>query len=425
MRKTLGKKGRNLARPFLHAATLLFLLSATICPASPPNPGCPTSPTIASVSPSTWFAGKTYNNVVITGTGFTTADKATAACPATPVSIAAADGSAVPVSGVNVASATRIVVTVRPPANDPTETATVTVGTTPSTGTASAQIEALSAAITRTNQIVNGIVEVRLDAPAGSIGNLNLNLNGENGTYSQSFLSLPPGSKKIDFDLASVPPEIYDTADGIWDADLPAGSRVQSVDVASVTFAKEWIYLGLTRFSQYNTPYESQCSGGSQRMYVFDRSSCTYISTQMNSDFVIQTALNGTGMSVDYGLLKPIGATNARKLCKGKLPPEASTANTLVRVAAVTGSCNTAITANHSVATYPNPNDASANPLLVCHDSLNLDQADNTTVYTRVVADNCPACIGGNHIDSYTDNQACEAHGAIGDLGNFYTSTTR
>ncbi len=197
------------------------------------------------------------------------------------------------------------------------------------------------------------------------------------------------------------------------------------MNVPSVTFAKEWIYLGLTRFSQYNTPYESQCSGGTQQMYVFDRSSCTYISGQLNSDFVIQTALNGTGMSVNYGLLKPIGATNARKLCKGMLPQKANNANTFVRVTAVTGSCNTAITSNHSVATYPNPNDANADPLLACKDSLTLDQADNTTAYTLVVADKCPACIDGSHIDSYTDNQACEAHGAIGDLGKFYTSTTR
>jgi hypothetical protein len=251
MRKTLGKTGRNLARPFLHAATLLFLLSATICPASPPNPGCPTSPTIASVSPSTWiagdtytiaitgtgfipvsqsascagtgvyigvnagsvalsnvtvvsstsitatvspdasdpaepacvttdavnvwvvrsnrktmstakaasscagvtaqivncptpnivsvspstwFAGKTYVGVVIKGTGFITTDKATAACPTTPVSIAAADGSAVPVGQVTVENKTTIRVDgVAPPASDPTESATITAGTNPNT----------------------------------------------------------------------------------------------------------------------------------------------------------------------------------------------------------------------------------------------------------------------------------------------------
>jgi hypothetical protein len=125
------------------------------------------------------------------------------------------------------------------------------------------------------------------------------------------------------------------------------------------------------------------------------------------------------------------GSTNAGKLCKGKLPAEASSLNTFVKVSTVTGSCNTAITANHSVATFPNPNGKEgANPILICKDSLNLDQSDNTTAFMRGVADKCPGCSedfnGTNgHIDSYTDNQACDAHGAIRDLGNFYTSTTR
>jgi hypothetical protein len=289
-----------------------------------------------------------------------------------------------------------------------------------------AQIEALSGTITNTGDIEDGVLRVKLVAPSGTTGDLNLNLNGENDTYTQDFSSLSPGSQKHNFDLTSVPPDTYSTADGTWDADLPDGSGAQSVNVSSVTFEKEWIYLGLTRFSQYNTPYESQCSGTSQPMYVFDRSSCTYVSGQLNSKFVSQTLENGTGMSINYGLLKPIGATNAGRLCKGKLPPVASSKNTFVQVTTVTGSCNAAITADHSVATFPNPNGKEGgNPLLVCKDSLNLDQSDNTTAYTRVVADKCPACADGQHIDSYTDNQACDAHGAICDLGNFYTSTTR
>jgi len=97
--------------------------------------GCPT-PAIASVLPSTWFAGKSYDKVTITGTGFTTEGKATAACPVTPVTITAADGSAVPISAVTVENKTTITLTgVAPPAADRTETATVTAGTAPNTGT--------------------------------------------------------------------------------------------------------------------------------------------------------------------------------------------------------------------------------------------------------------------------------------------------
>ena len=383
-------------------------------------------PNITEIKPNTWFAGKTYGNVVIKGSGFTTSDKAIAACPVTAINITAADNSVVPVSTVNVDSKTKITLTgVAPPASDPTEAASVTAGTAPNTATATAQIEALSATVTDTGKIQDGTVKVKLVAPGGTAGDLTLNLYGENDTYTQDFTSLSPGSQKLDFDLTSVPPDTYSTADGTWNANLSDGSGAQSVNVPSVTLAKEWIYLGLTRFSQYNAPYESQCSGGSQPMYVFDRSSCTYASGQLNAKFISKTQLNGTGMSINYGLLKPIRITNAGKLCKGKLPPGASSLNTFVQVSTVTGSCNTAIAANHSVATFPNPNGKEETPLLLCKDSLNLDQADNTTAYTRVVADKCPACIDGNHIDSFTDNQACDAHGAIGDLGNFYTSTTR
>ncbi len=95
--------------------------------------GC--TPTIASISPSTWFAGKTYDNVVIKGTGFITTAKATAACPVTPVTATTPDGSTVTVSNVNVVDKTKITATIAPDASTTTEQATVTAGTVPNTGT--------------------------------------------------------------------------------------------------------------------------------------------------------------------------------------------------------------------------------------------------------------------------------------------------
>ena len=94
--------------------------------------GCP-APTITSIKPSTWFAGKEYDDVAIVGTNFVTKDKATTGCPETTVNITAADGSVVPVSAVKVDSQTKITFTIAPPTSDPTETATVTVGTTTNT----------------------------------------------------------------------------------------------------------------------------------------------------------------------------------------------------------------------------------------------------------------------------------------------------
>jgi len=95
------------------------------------------TPTITSVKPSTWFAGKSYDNVKIIGTNFTTtAESNKTGCPVTPVTITAADGSTVPLTGVTVDSKTKITLSgVAPPVNDPTETATVTAGTVPNAGT--------------------------------------------------------------------------------------------------------------------------------------------------------------------------------------------------------------------------------------------------------------------------------------------------
>jgi hypothetical protein len=90
------------------------------------------APTITDVKPRTWLAGKTYDNVVLKGTGFIARGKATANCPATPVNIIAADGNVVPISNVHVASKTKITLTVAPQVSnptDPTQTATVTAGT--------------------------------------------------------------------------------------------------------------------------------------------------------------------------------------------------------------------------------------------------------------------------------------------------------
>ena len=410
-------------------------------PATPGPPSCPmpafanvspiTNPvpppgTPAGVAPYTWIAGKTYD-ITINGKNFITKSAASETCPETQVGIFAPSGETLLQSSPNVISSTQITATVAPAASDPTETATVSLSAPyeQQGPTYKTQILNLKAVITDTSNIMDGIVTVKLTAPSGTSGDLTLIFSGTKHNYTQVYTGQTPGSHTLKLDLTQVPPDTYDSADGTWKANVPSVSEIQSVNVPSNGFARYWMYLGLTRFTQYNTPHESGCSGGTQPMNIFNRSSCTYVSGQLNSDFVYQTVLNGTGMSNAYGLLKPLGITNARRLCGKGLPPGASSENTFVQVSTVTGSCNTQIAADHSVATFPNPNGANGTLYLVCDDSLNLDESDNTTDYTRGVADKCPACAGGHHIDSYTDNTACEAHGAIGDLGNFYTSTTR
>jgi len=98
--------------------------------------GC-TAPTITSIKPNTWFTGKTYDKVIITGSNFITKKDATDACPVTTVNIPE-DSGAVP--KVTVDSATQITVTVVPGESDPTESATVTASNNGNTGTYAGQI---------------------------------------------------------------------------------------------------------------------------------------------------------------------------------------------------------------------------------------------------------------------------------------------
>ena len=64
MRKLLGKLGA-IPGPFLRATMILLLTFPAICHAVDCDlPGFENQASITSVTPSTWFAGKTYNNVV-------------------------------------------------------------------------------------------------------------------------------------------------------------------------------------------------------------------------------------------------------------------------------------------------------------------------------------------------------------------------
>lgn len=429
----------------------IFFQAATppSAPGTPgPDPNCGT-PNITSVIPDTWIAGQTYP-IKIMGTGFSSDAQAAVNpnCPANQLMITVPNGT-VNVTSTTVVSSTEIDATVQPANTDPNEQATLTLyyhdanddivrhhtGPTSMVTTAKpqntapiwgwvaalpayAQIGVLQAVITDTSNITNGMITVNLTGPNGAIGDLALNISGVNQNYTQTFQGLSPGSHLLKLALPNVPADTYDSADGTWT------TNIQTVSMSSKNFAPDWIYLGSTRFSQYNTPYETLCPAQTEEMYVFNMSSCTYESDNFRAMFVSQTQLNGTGVSINWGLLKPLGATAARKLCnKSSLPPNASSANTFVEVDDITGSCNLPIYANHSVATYPNPAILSSQLQCNLHNSLNLDVSTNSQFATRAVADLCPACKDGHHIDSWTPNEACQAHGSIGDLGNFYIST--
>ena len=467
---------------------------------TPPNPpyplppqACPT-PAFASenpVSPDTWFAGKEYP-IVITGTGFTTPVNATDSCPATQITVSVDTGS-VKLSDVVVLNSTTITAMVKPADTDPAETAEVNLWGPPSgpiggvvrvagkaTRTASspkamaippvgpngmvlydqrpAQVANLKAVITDTSNIQDLIMKVKLTAPSGTKGDLTLNLYGGVNIQNQNlvvnlFPNEVPGSQDLKLDFNYVPPAIYTTSDGTWDVNFPGASGVQSVTVPDYTLPTQWDYFRKVRFSQYNIPWENApiphaCRPGQADAWIVSATStrsngkrvytCSFQQISLNSQFIQQAWINGTGLSAHYGYLRNAAAQKLGDLqhCAGQYPSGAightpNEGNTFERVyPPITGSCNNELESGVSAAAPTNPLSGvvslSCNPPL---NQINMDDRNHNSVGTRTIADSCAACdlpvnnLGADgHIDSFTDSQSCKGHGDINDLGFFYTS---
>lgn len=152
--------------------------------------------------------------------------------------------------------------------------------------------------------------------------------------------------------------------------------------------------------------------------------------------------MNGTGIDLDGDILKNAYAVNLgdTQSCAGQYPTGAighgeRGGNTFEVVSSITGSCNTALTPDQSLAMPCTQSGRHCLPAIVsgvkalsCGDQLNLDSGDYTTASTRTVADLCPKCSesgtfkgADGHIDAFSPNLSCTG-GAVGHLGFFYTS---
>lgn len=404
----------------------------------------PVTPTITSVQAAAFFAGAS-TAVTITGTGFIPANNANG-CTATQVSIMTGSVS-VPLSNLNIVDPTQITATVAPTTSERTGTTTVTLSnsnlnnpSSPLTATATVQVvPAPTATITDTSQIKDGIVTVNLTGPSGTSGDLTLSFTGSKQQYSQTFPALQPGTHILDLTLSDVTADKYTSVDGTW------ATNIESVDALSYTLTSPWIYFGYVRYTQYNVPYESACSGAPGGAWLVT-TSCTFTKIGLNSTFTSQAWLNGTGVSTSYGILKNAAAVNLgdqKGPCKGKYPSGAighgtTGGNTFEIVSSITGSCNKTLVDNQSAAVPASGSPLKSVPLsglaaLSCGDQLNLDTGNNVSAYGRTAADLCSACsnsstfTGGTvgHVDSYSSSQTCQSGpGKLSDLGDFYSAKT-
>ncbi len=281
----------------------------------------------------------------------------------------------------------------------------ITYGPTQPVNVGQAQV---TSADLETNQ-----VKVTLTGPSGISGTLEVIAIGVSNqpqvTYNGG-AAVGPGSYTIAFTRPSMPADTYSSVKAIWNySSLPATS--------TFNLSRTWRVLGTIRHSQYNTPYESSCTGSPQTAWTFN-SSCTFTQTTLKSDFVSQTYINGTGASQSHGVLKYSTSCS-------NYPSGANSQNSFLTVSSITGACNTTLTGGISVATYPSPN--TGNPYS-CGDNILLVTSSNVNEAIKDAADYCPACSGGyngtnGHIDDYSSSQACSGSG-VGDLGNFWTADT-
>jgi hypothetical protein len=231
----------------------------------------------------------------------------------------------------------------------------------------------------------------------------------------------PANGVQAKFDRLKIPKGTYPKLNVKWNTvsyRFGANPVMHTVE-GSLTPSKPWNVLGVTRFSQYNTPAETQCVGSPATVWKVDSvDTCNFEEVQLKSDFVSQVQLNGTGKSEGYGILKAGAATSLKKSCKGKFPDGADQNNSFVQVSSVTGACNKVLVPNDSIAMNPyNPTWKCGNKFLL------VTTPGDANKGTRTNQDKCPACTD-DHIDNYTDVEKCSAH-EVGDLGKFWTVQTK
>ncbi len=223
------------------------------------------------------------------------------------------------------------------------------------------------------------------------------------------------------------------------------GSVTATWDDINVTVPVSFNVIGNTRFSQYNVPYESQCSANPQPVWVVYEIAggyCYYQSAFMGSLFITQTAENGTGVSNAYGIVKGYAA-GARNICYPGASDNGSHTffavdaggNTLTKITG-TSTCHNTVLSDGT--NSPNPlvnNNPPAGTLATdpadsryaCSDQIMMIDPGSDTYDLRTVQDSCPACSGGfgpptwpgtvAHIDTFNSSETCNPN-AVGDYGN-------
>lgn len=248
-------------------------------------------------------------------------------------------------------------------------------------------------------------VDVTLSGPSGTSGTLTIIVNGSPNNKPQFMANggaaIGPGQYQIPLNRPSLlSADTYASVTADWNV---GGSTLPT----TFNLSRKWIVRGTIRHSQYNVMNESACTVNTQTAYLYT-SSCQWQTVTLRSQFVSQAEINGTGISLNYGVLK---YDDGR--CASSYPQGANSGNSFLKVSSVTGQCNTALVGGDSVATNPGP--FYSNPY-GCGDNLQLVNSSNQNSYLKHVADQCAnttqGCADG-HMDNFNSTPACSG---VGDL---------
>jgi len=266
--------------------------------------------------------------------------------------------------------------------------------------------------------LTNGLVDLELVGPSDVVGALKATFSGSpvDAVPQVSQGVYPAGVTSMLIDRTALRRSDYNSLRVNWSVSpTPPTGRLEPV--------QPWQVLGQVRYSQYNVPDESACTGGTGDYYVVDSlTACNFAPAVLSARFARQVNLNGTGVSASHGTLKSGAATRLGSACAGSFPPGATVDNSFVQVPDVRGSCNAVLVPDVSLAVARGAG-------IACGRRLQLVQTSNANFGVRARHDLCPACsrdFGGTegHIDHFSGATACSSN-AVGDLGNYWSAQLR
>ncbi len=211
-----------------------------------------------------------------------------------------------------------------------------------------------------------------------------------------------PGTYTDAFDISGLTTGVaYDTIEAVY---VCGGAN--NVD----DFSYKFKILGVYQNTQYNTPHESDptCQQGGTTPVCITDNSCNYSSGSLYAIFNTQTRINGSGYSLNYGLIKsemycPSHGHPPPTFCNGlRIYRKNQTLNP--GCGSKYGLSNTTVAAPYDLSAkrFTDP-DLNACGINICV----IGAGTGGTNIKKVVTDYCPACANAKHLDNYTTAGYC------------------